>query len=346
MFETILLRLSTELKDLTDIVKWHDKLRETIFNPSTDNRQMPLSDEIVELMRGIAPQKLTWRLFDHCASITRIYAKFEQCIVELVEEYTKILPTIFPHYASLSQEIRTSHRVGVGYILAKWSETQPIYGKLPESFIAGGFVDGTRGAAYELLPDAFLTDSDNYRPDTLNRVFKKIGFNDAYAYVRCADKISDFCSTRLSNAHTADSYLNKFIADRNDAAHGNISNISGAEDIQNYADFSYLVASTLATLLRSHIIKNGTSSGLTEEVGEVIHCFSNNIVGVRATGTIKSLSNQKLYAGTKSFEPIEIISLRQGANELQDIDLLPGLEFGMKLDIKIPSGSKLYITKL
>jgi len=228
----------------------------------------------------------------------------------------------------------------------KWSATQPVYGKIAETSIAGGLVDGLRGTPYTLLADAFLTDSDNYRPDTLNRVFKKIGFDDAYSFVKNAPDVIEFCSSKLLGEHTADSYLNKFVRDRNDAAHGNVSEIANADALKNYVSFAILVAETLASLLSSSLIKNGVTSGATLEIGDVVRSFSHDIVGVRATGTAKIFIGQKLYAGKKIIEPVTVVSLRVGQIDSTEVQLVPGTEFGVRLSKKVNEASKLYATNL
>jgi hypothetical protein len=334
------------LDDLSAVVEWHDRLRETIFTAAVGEKPITIDEAALKILRTEAPDNLTWRLFDHCAAITRIYAVFEQCIIELVEEYAGFLPKVFPSYAKLDEDIRISHRVGVGHVLMKWSATQPIYGKIAETSIASGLVDGLRGTSYTLLADAFLTDSDNYRPDTLNRVFKKIGFDDAYSFVKNAPKVIEFCSNKLLGEHTADSYLNKFVRDRNDAAHGDVSEIANVDALKNYVLFAILVAETLASLLRSSLIKNGVTSGATLEIGDVVRRFSNDIVGVRATGTAKIFVGQQLYAGKKVIEPVTVVSLRVGQTDSTEVQLAPGTEFGARLSKKISEASKLYATTL
>lgn len=346
MFESVLSRLRSALNDLSAVVDWHDRLRKTIFSHPGEIRPISIGEAELELLLSAAPDKLTWRLFDHCASITRIYAAFEQCIVDLVQEYVIHLPKVFPTYELLDQDVRVSHRIGVGHVLMKWSATQPMYGRIAETTIAGGLVDGLRGSSYTLLADAFLTDSDNYRPDTLNRVFKKIGFNDAYSFVKNSSAITEFCANRLLGEHTADSYLNKFVKDRNDAAHGDVSEIANVEDLKNYATFTTLVAETLASLLCSNLVKSGIASGMTFEVGEIVRRYSNNTIGVRATGTSIISVGQQLYAGKKTIEPVTIISLRQGATDSAEIHVTSGTEFGARLDRKVVDASKLYVTRL
>ncbi|WP_017235527.1 MAE_28990/MAE_18760 family HEPN-like nuclease [Pandoraea sp. B-6] len=346
MFESILSRHDSTLNDLSAVIEWHDRLRQTIFSAAVGQGPIAIDEGALKILRSDAPDNLTWRLFDHCATITRIYAVFEQCIIELVEEYAGYLPKIFPNYAKLSDDVRTSHRVGVGHVLMKWSATQPIYGKISEISIASGLVDGLRGAPYALLSDAFLTDSDNYRPDTLNRVFKKIGFDDAYSFVKNSSEVIDFCFKKLLGEHTAESYLNKFVRDRNDAAHGDVSEIANLDALRNYVLFSTLVTKTLANLLRSSLIKNGVSSGVTLEIGDVVRRFSNNIVGVRATGTSKISIGQQLYVGKKTIEPVTVVSLRVGQTDSAEVQLAPGTEFGACLSKKVAEASKLYATTL
>jgi hypothetical protein len=346
MFDTALSTLSQELTDLTNVVDWQNKLRDTIFPQANQASPFAVEAPTLAILQAAAPSKLTWRLIDHCAAIGRIYAAFELSIIELVEEYAAIAPRVFPQYSDLHEDLRTNYRVGIGHVLSKWSANHSAYGQVAENAIAAGLADGLRGSSYTLLPDAFLTDSDNYRPDTLNRVFRRIGFADAYSTVSKNPEIDDFCTNSLFGSHTAESYLTKLVRDRNDAAHGNVSQVAAIGELRNYAKFTYLVASALATMLRTRLVKSGLTSGVSSAVGEVLLAYSNNIVGVRSCGNGAIQIGQKVFCGKKSLEGATVLSIQQEKNTLHQLQLVAGTEFGLRLDRKLSVGAQLFTSTL
>jgi hypothetical protein len=160
-----------------------------------------------------------------------------------------------PGYSLLHERVRIQHRIGVGHILIKWSNSPTsLYANLAEKELVAGLADGLRGTSYKLLSDAFLVDSDNFRAGPLGRLFTSLGFDNAFAWVKKYDRIVDFCQTNLSGAETPESFLDGFVRTRNEAAHGNITNLASVNEISNYADFTVLVLEALSALLRTHLI--------------------------------------------------------------------------------------------
>jgi len=281
-------------------------------------------------------------MFDHCAAITRVYALFEKAVADLVEEYLLLLPKIQPTYSQLDSEVRVNYRVGVGAILGKWkSDAASRYSHLAESAIAAGLTDGLRNQPYSLLADAFLTDTDNYRADTLKKLFKRCGFDDAFASVAKNDEVQEFCRLNLGT-ETAESYLNEFVRTRNDAAHGSTTTTSSVKQICDYADFVILVVKVLASVLRSRTIRDGVSTGHSLLVGKVIHRFSDNIVGIEAVSAGPIAAGDILFAGAKQIDPVTVLRLQIEETTHEVIALSPGLQFAVKLDKRIPENSGLY----
>jgi hypothetical protein len=341
MFSSVTTRLFKDLEDLKGIIRWQDDLRATVHMPIGGSPQIPIDQPSLDAVRSHAPQKLAWQLFDHCAAVTRIYALFEQAVCDLVSEYLAFLPKTAPAYRDLNEDIRIQYRIGVAHILSKWKSSKSLYSHLAEDAIAAGLADGLRQMPYALLSDAFLIDSDNFRTDTINRLFKRFGFEDAFSWVRAAPRIQEFCTKNLGT-ESADSYLNEFVRARNEAAHGNIATVSSVKEILTYAEFSALVIEELASLLRSHMVRTGVSVGCAEIVGEVKHAWSDNVVGVSSLLTTSIKTGDVLFAGKKRLYPVTIVNLRILAVDHAEISTVPGLEFGLKFDISVSPGSQLY----
>lgn len=339
MFSAVLNKLSKELSDIKSNVSWQDTLRATVY-ASIGETPIAISADSLEAIQELAPNKVAWQLFDHCAAVSRIYGLFEQAVGDLVSEYAAFLPKVTPEYLNLHEDTRVQYRLGVAQILSKWKPSKSMYSHLPEDIIAAGLADGLRKNPYSLLTDAFLIDTDNYRTDTINRIFKRFGFEDAFAWVRGAPSIETFCTNLGSDS--ADSYLNEFVRVRNDAAHGNVASISSAKEILAFAEFVDLVVKELASLLLTRILKDGLAAGYSKVLGTVLHAYSNNVVGVSSSSSLTIKIGDILYAGAKRLEPVSVVSLCKKEVDYPEIQLTHSLEFGVKLDKRVSSGASLY----
>jgi len=309
---------------------------------------MPLALDPASLieLRSQAPKKLTWQILDHCAAISRIYALYERGIEDLVAMYMGYLPQVSPSYAGLAESLRIQHRVGVGQILLKWSPTHPVFGSINEPNIAAGLADGLRARPYSLLTDAFLIDPENLRTSALTRLFRGLGFENSFAWVRKYDVVRIFCAAKLTGTATADSFLDEFVRIRNEAAHGNVSNIAGVTLISDYTQFIGAVAEALAALLRTHLVRAGTASNCATVLGDVVHAWSGHVVGVRAVCGEAVAIGDRLYAGTRDILPVTIQSLRIGKVDHPSLLLHNGFEFGLQLDRRVPEGARIYRWKI
>ncbi|MDN5935376.1 MAG: hypothetical protein L0H75_04245 [Nitrosospira sp.] len=329
------------MDDVKNVIQWQNDLRSTLHVSIGSSPSIEIKEELLEVIRLQAPEKLAWQLFDHCAAVTRIYALFEQAICELVKEYLVFLSCITPEYQNLQECTRIQYRIGVANILSKWKSSKSLYSNITEDAIAAGLADGLRKKPYVLLAEAFLVDTDNYRTDTINRLFNRFGFSNAFAWVSHSVSIKEFCNRNLGT-ETAESYLNNFVQVRNEAAHGSTTSISSAGEILNYAEFSLLVITELASLLRYKIVKTGKSIGRTEILGDVLHVWAGNVVGVSSSSITTISSGDMLYAGDKRLELVTVVNLKVGKTDHDCIKLTPKFEFGAKLDKKIKVGSRLY----
>lgn len=342
MFTTIFTTLSGELNGIKRNVEWQNQLRETLNATVPAAATLKLEPVSLAALQSAAPDRIQWQMFDHCAAITRIYALFERAISELVSEYLSLLPKVQPSYNKLNATVRANYRVGVGGILSKWS-ADPFtrYSHLKETDLTAGLTDGLRNQPYSLLAEAMLTDTDNYRPETLKKLFSRCGFEDAFASVTKNSEVQEFCKSNLGT-ETVESYLNEFVRTRNEAAHGSTTTTASVNQVCNYADFVCLVVRVLASVLRARTIKDGLMTGYSLHIGNVIHRFSENVVGVKAVSADRIAVGDSLFAGSKLIEPVTVLNLKLGANEQKALALAPDIEFGLKLDRRLTVNSGIY----
>lgn len=343
MFTTQPAALSRQLADLKAAVVWQESLRQTLNAATPSVAAFGLDQTAIDVLKVGAPNKLAWQILDSSAAVTRIYALWEQAICDLVEEYISEISRLHPTYAGLAEAVRINHRVGVGYILSKWSPANTLFSALSEDAIAAGLVDGLRGNAYKLLTDAFLTDSDNYRPDVVNKIFAKLGIQNAFDRASAVPDAKPLFDSIVAGGDTPASYLNRIVRERNEASHGNVSNVSGSNQLVAYADFVETLALCLATLLRTQIIDVGRSTGATKEVVAAVKKYTGSVYGSRASAQIRLEPGLSFFAGKGLVYEVTIEELRIGRDAVAEIDAEAGTEFGMRLSRELPEGASLFV---
>ena len=342
MFTALVSRFRTDAAEVKKLIEWQDLLRNAIHAQVAARESLAIDPQTLAVLRTAAPSKIEWQIFDHCATVTRLYALFEKAVCDLVSSYLALLPTLLPRYECLNERLRIKHRTGVGQILAKWSDKSPLYANLSEKDIASGLADGLRSQKYTLLSDAFLVDPDNFWSSALVRLFHGLGFDDAFASVRSSPEMVEFFHLNIAGSETADSFLDALVRARNEAAHGSVGALSSSKELGQYCEFTAIALDALGALLRTHILKTGVSSARTIVLGDVIHCFSSNVVGFKSSSSETIRVGDRLYGGTKVVYPLVVMSIRQEKTELAEVVLAPGLQCGIGLSCKLHVGSHLY----
>ncbi len=268
MFSSLTGQLGKEVEALKKILGVNAKLRDLHAGGHARNS----SDTIFAEVLSAAPDRINWRVFDHCAAVTRLYALYEQFVESLVEDYLRQLPEIYSSYSDLPPALRIQHRTGTGQILQKWSEGGP-YGHLAETSVASGLVDGLRGQpAYTLLADVFLIEPHNYRADILVKVFGHLGLIDCFSFVKKQPEMRAFMLTRDAT-ETPETVLRDIVELRNQASHGSVSQdqIVSVQELFSYAAFVQILCAALAEMVERTLLTRRLQVCENSCIGQVIH---------------------------------------------------------------------------
>ena len=338
MFSSITGRLGKEVETLKRILGFNAKLREL----HAGGHALNSSDSIFSELLSQAPDRINWRVFDHCAAITRLYALYEQFVVDLVEDYLRQLPQIYSSYGDLPQALRTQHRVGTGQILQKWSESG-LYGHLAETTVAYGLVDGLRGQpGYTLLVDAFLIDPHNYRADVLVKAFGHLGLADCFTFVKKQPEMKTFMLTRDAT-ETPETVLRDIVELRNQASHGSVSQeqIVSVQEVLSYSTFVQILCGALVEMVERAVFTRRLQVCENVCVGEVIHTFTGNIVGLRCHSGRIRVSERLVAKAATAAVGTTVVSMEIDRQKYEASDLADGQEIGLQLDRKLKVGTKL-----
>lgn len=346
MFQDILMRVKVNINTVRSIIKTNDRLMEISFtSDAVIKTEIDEETELIlsKLLQDI-PKAREWRIYDHCAVVTRLYAIYESFVEELLRDWLILLPEIYPRYLDLQETIRNTHQVGVGKILTELKKNK--YEHLsPEKVMQGLFYGNTGEKEYELLPDAFLIQEQNLRREPLERLFANAGILKAWVWVEKHRAIKYFLEEIKGNQNTAEGELNEFISYRNDAAHGFPDDVLGASALLELCDFVDALAQALAELVTYEFIKCKKSIGQIKEIGKITEWFKKPNAGVAVVEEIKLSVGNKLFLvneDTSCCYLVAITSLQVNDSPVNNLQTTTGMEVGLKFDLSAKKGLRLY----
>jgi hypothetical protein len=353
MFSSFTTRLRTEVETIKLVLDTHESLRNIVFpqegsagqeNGAAQNEVRDVeapTDERITQIRQSAPPRPAWQVYDHCAAFTRLYAVYEAFVEDLVSDYLRILPEIYSRYEELPASVTTQHRVGIGQILLKLGKDGP-YKELAERDIVQGLSHGLSGNPnYSLLRDAFLIDPQNYRAETVAKVFSYLGFEDCWSWVEKHPLMKAFMQDRRDVNETPKTLLHDFVSYRNKASHTVVGDIVSIEEIKSISDFVVVLSETLAQLVMRQVVRRKAALSQAIAVGLVIHRFSERIVGARMSAGSLAAGDDLAIVQKHGCFKATVLSIRVGQNPYERIELEDGQEIGIRLSERVNEGAEL-----
>jgi len=67
-------------------------------------------------------EPLAWKVFSHCASVTRLYALYEGYVYELLSDLVNAFPDIYQKAGDLPEPVLKNYRTGIGSLLQKYGD--------------------------------------------------------------------------------------------------------------------------------------------------------------------------------------------------------------------------------
>ncbi|MBE9036915.1 MAE_28990/MAE_18760 family HEPN-like nuclease [aff. Roholtiella sp. LEGE 12411] len=346
MFQNILMTVRINISTVRSIVKTNDWLKEISFGAGVVIKQE--WHEETELILGTLMQDIPkvreWRVYDHCAVVTRLYAIYERFVEDLVSDWLVLLPSLFPLYSDLEERIRNTHQTGVGRLLLELKKNR--YAHLSIEEVMRGLFHGFTGEKqYELLPDAFLFHEQNLRRETLEKLFADAGIINTWGWVEKHRAIKYFLEEIRGNQNTAEGELNELISYRNDAAHGSPDDVLGTNALLELCDFVETLCQAITELVTYQVIERKKSIGQAREVGKIIEWYKKHEAGVakfEAT-TISVGSNLFLVSqGTSCCQLAIIESIQNNGISVSEVQTTTEMEVGLKFDVDAKKGLRLY----
>jgi len=346
MFQDLLMTVKENISAVRAIIKTNERLREISFGASVLTKQE--CDEETESIFGTLMQDIPklkeWRVYDHCAVVTRLYAIYERFVEDLVSDWLVLLPELFPRYSDLEERIRNTHQIGVGRLLVDLKKNR--YEHLcVEEVIRGLFHGATGEKQYELLPDAFLFHEQNLRKEVLDKMLAEAGIQNSWAWIEKHRAVKYFLEEIRGNQNTVEGELNELITYRNDAAHGSPDDVLGYNALLELCDFVDALCDALTELVTYQVIERKKLINQVREIGKITEWYKKHEAAVATVEETTLLVGNRLFLvseGSSCCYEATIQSIQINDTSVNDVQTSMGMEVGLKFDVNAKKGLRLY----
>jgi hypothetical protein len=346
MFQAHLKTVKVNISTIRSIIQTNERLRGIAFGEGTATRQEleEGAEFIISALMQDAPKATEWRVYDHCAVVTRLYAIYEHFVEDLITDWVQRLPDLFPLYSELADRIRETHRMGVGRLLLDLTKNR--FQHLSTEGVVRGLFFGITGGEekYELVPDAFLLHEQNLRREALEKLFADAGISNAWGWVEKHRVVKRFVEEIRANENTAEGELNELITYRNEAAHGAvIDNFLGSNALLELCDFVETLCQALAELVTYHVIERQKLIGQAVEIGQITEWFKKSRAAVaKVEETSLSVGGNLFLVGEAYCQLGRIESIRIDDADKQSVKTTSGMEVGLRFNVDARKGLHLY----
>ena len=289
-----------------------------------------------------------WRIYDHCAAVTKLYAIYENFVEDLIREWLSLLPQLYLNYTDLDERIRNTHKLGVGRLLIDLNKNR--YEHLTiEDVVNGLYIGINNKNNYELLADAFLFHEQNLRRDILDKLLADAGISNSWAWIDRHKSIKNFVEEVRGSQNTVEGELNELISYRNEAAHGAlIDDFLRSNALLELCDFIESLCQSLNDLFVYQAIDRKTKNGGATKIGKITEWFKKSKAGIAKVSNATLYVKCDLYLVNQNLswcQPVTINSIKINDNSVKKINAIDEIEVGLKFNVDAREGLDLYLLK-
>ncbi|MDJ0733481.1 MAG: MAE_28990/MAE_18760 family HEPN-like nuclease [Nostocaceae cyanobacterium] len=337
MFQEILVKVHENISTVRSVIKINENLRNLAAQQKSEDEK-----KLFTVLQEDIPKLREWRIYDHCAAVTRLYAIYERFVEDLIRDWLAILPKLYPTYSDLEERIRTTHQMGVGKLLLDLNKGR--YEHLLIQEVVSGIFHGVHDEEkYELLADAFLIHEQNLRKEILEKLLADAGVSNTWSWIEKHRLIKYFLREVRGNENTAEDELNELISYRNNAAHGVVDNILNSNLLLELCDFIETLCETLSELMTFQVIERQKSIGQIKEIGTITEWFKNPKAAVAKISKPNLSVGESLFlVGEAYCQLAKIESIRINDKPINQVNLSSEEEVGLKFDVEAKKGLRLY----
>lgn len=288
---------------------------------------------------GSAADATNWRIIDHCAAVTRTYALFESFVQQILREYLAFLAGAYS-LSALGPDFKAKYTRGIGQILLDQDKLR--YHNLDLATVVSAASDALANkSGYQLQPEALLRAEQNLRMGELQRLFGQCGLSGIESWITSHRAVKEFFATQSRLSETAASELKQIVEYRNEAAHGDVDDVLGAEVLVEFTYFFDALCRSILDLIQYDTLRRAKEIGRAIVFGVISERFQDDIVVAKVTNATLSVGDG-FYVFSKGLTMIaEVKSIKLNNADMQTITIAKETEVGLRIGVRAKVGCEL-----
>ena len=273
-----------------------------------------------------------WRIIDHCAAITRAYAIFERFFLVLVEQYIWDIARVRT-FGELNERLRETILKNVGRFLGDHDKER--YSDINPAEVIREIHEAMEGKlGYEISGDVIIRQEQNLRVEEIVRILSSIGFEDVEGWLKRHPLTKEFFESFDAWSNTISSQQREIIKYRNEAAHGLVEEVLGADVLIEFTYFLEVMCKVMCELVTRERMKIEESCKRVSEIGHVSERFSNNVCIVRSDGGFFWVGQRIYLVNDNRCRESQILEIQLEDSPYDKLICLYGpVEVGLRLDV-------------
>lgn len=326
-----LTRATEDLAAARSFLAANTKLRAILGSHEQSLEPDFLSHELNEVSL-IAPDATGWRVQDHCAAVSRIYAIFEKYCESVLADWIAFRVDGCC-YNELPEKMITAYPEGVLTVLGSIKHVR--YSHLSEKDIISEYNSALNGSNnFRIAPECLTYHRNNLRLPDVIEIFERSGIKNCESWLANHPALSHHFQTNKKLSEQAASKLLDFIKYRNDAAHGSVvvDEILSHNEIESFCDFIYSLIVALDELVSSNTVEWLEQKGKASKIGLITESLSNNIVIANLEGVTIRSGESLFIKNSKSCIFRKIESIRVNDNDVNELVIANAMEVGLRFN--------------
>ena len=280
-------------------------------------------------------------MIDHCSAITRTYALFEGFVMQILKEYLAYMAGS-RKFAELGTDFKARYTRGIGQILAEQSRIK--YKDIDIDLLISDLTKAITGEnVYTIHAAAMLRTESNLRMGELDRIFVHCGLEGIKSWIDKHPTVIGFFASEQRLSQTAESELQQIVDYRNEASHGDVDQVLGAEVLVEFTRFFEVLATSIADFVRMMIVKQNRKIGKLVVIGKVSEKFHDDIVVAKMRSTELVVGQEIYVLGPNKVLIGKVGSIQLDGADHQELIVTDEAEIGLAIGVTAKVGYELAI---
>lgn len=212
------------------------------------------------------------KIYSVSSSVTRLYAIYERFVETLVSDFLDAIPE-YCSFAALPDAMRSEYRIGISHLLSRLDS--PRYHHLNHENLIRWYHEALSAVTpYRFVPEALTRHDENLRLSVLSGMLSRVQATDLQGWLSHHSSITALYPDQTALWEQIESELKNFIQQRNDAAHGTLSELAGPDPLLRYCDLITALIESLSAYLYRQIVVGREAAGKAILLGRVDEIFA------------------------------------------------------------------------